>query len=135
MNFDTYLPFINLLAFAVNGFLFWKRGTSQATRDLIDLLEKQVQALKEENELSRQRSHDLANQMTVLKGDVGFLKGQLLEREKEIRDFAQIVPQRDGELVKVLAEIKDFMQLMAKKFDDYMYNSHEAEKKKGPRKK
>ncbi len=113
------LPWINLVGFAVNGFLYVKRGTSQATKDLIDLQEKQIKALKDDAEITRQHGHELGNQIQVLSGKVGKLEGQLSEKQRQLADYRAIFQNRDPELIKVLGEIKDFMQIMAKKFEEY----------------
>ena len=113
------LQWINLVGFAVNGFLYVKRGTSQATKDLIDLQEKQIKALKDDAEITRQHGHELGNQIQVLSGKVGKLEGQLSEKQRQLADYRAIFQNRDPELIKVLGEIKDFMQIMAKKFEEY----------------
>lgn len=75
----------NVLAGIVNAYLFWRSGGQKATKDLIDLQEKQIEALKTDSELTRQRNHELANQIQMLSLKVGELEG----RNRSLEDLFQ----------------------------------------------
>lgn len=118
LNVDI-LPWINLLGFAVNGYLFWKRGTSEATDKLIALQKEQISALTASEELTRKRNHDLGNQIQVLSLKVGKMEGQLQEKDEKLHEYVAILQNRNPELEAALTsigeslkEIHEFMKLL-----------------------
>lgn len=119
----TTLSIINLIGFAVNAFLYWRRGTSQATHDLLELQEKQIETLKGDADISRQRSHDLANQMQDLVLKVGNLQGKVQEKDKKITDYVTILQNRNPELTEFIQR----MTTVAEAAMTYMQrNEHEV---------
>lgn len=87
-----------------------------ATKEVMDLQERQIEALEKDANLSRSRNHDLANNLQGLTLEVGQLKGQLLEKEKKLEEYTTIFQNRDPELLKILTEIREIMVSV----NDYM---------------
>lgn len=112
------LPIIaNIVAGLINLFLFWKQGGQKATKDLIDLQEKQIETLKTDFDLSRTRSHDLANQLQAITLKVGILEGQAKEKDKKLEEYTQLLQNRNPELETVLKSIEQFMRVINEKLD------------------
>jgi predicted nucleic acid-binding Zn-ribbon protein len=115
INFNTVLL---LFSGFVNVFLFWKRGGQEATKELIDLQEKQIEAMKHDMDMSRERGHALANDIQKLSLKVGYLEGQAQEKDKKIEEYIAILQNRNPELETVLKSIEKFMHLINDKIDN-----------------
>lgn len=114
INFNTFFLILSGLA---NVYLFWKRGGHSATKDLMDIQEKQIVALKTDVELGRSRGHDLANHLQGLSLKVGVLEGQTIEKDKKLEEYLSIIQNRNPELETVLKSIETFMHLINDKLD------------------
>lgn len=107
--------FIGIGALAVGiGFAYSqiKLGNGKAKDDLIDTLQKSLQAEKE-------RAEDLQEQINTMRQDIGKLQGLHEANEKKIDEYRSILQGRSPEQ-------KQFMELMvrtAKRSEKYMQDS------------
>ncbi len=117
-GFNTYLPLINLIGFAVlaaSTFYYNARSPKDKTaNDVLDLYEKQIDALKADVLRGRDANSDIKNQMTALTLRIGQLEGQLKEKDLRIQELMKIIENRSPDLENILKEIRDFMKTIHK---------------------
>lgn len=89
----------------------------------MELYEKNVQVLKErieaqDQEIHREREakHEMNNQLQKVILDLELLKKDLADKEKKLEEYKLFLTNRNPELEKVLAEIRDFMKIIHKDF-------------------
>lgn len=113
-NINQYLPLINLVGFAVlvGATIFYnaRSGRNKIGDEVLDLYQKQIEALKEDVLRSREVNHDVKNQITALTLRIGQLEGQLKEKDLRITKLMTIIENRSPELENILKEIRDFMR-------------------------
>lgn len=120
-----------VLAISLVVFTFFSNARKQKdsqTQELLQIYERSVVAIKEEMLIERNKRHEIGNQLTVLTGKVGILEGQLIEKEKKLKEYMEILTLRNPQFEellskfnetqennnKILVEIHSFMKHLSK---------------------
>ncbi len=115
---NNYLPLINIAGFivlaAATFFYNAKTGKGKIGDEVLDLYQKQIEALKEDVLRGREVNHEVKNQITTLTLRLGQLEGQLKEKDLRINELMAIIENRSPELENILKEIRDFMKTIHK---------------------
>lgn len=114
MSASDITPFINtagvvFLAVAIF-FTQWRAGSKQVSAEVMDNYEKLVSQLRDE--LTTVKT-EMVNMEKGLIAKIAKLEGALEEKERQLATMAEILANRNPELEKVLAEIRDFMRNLA----------------------
>lgn len=132
MNIQQITPFVNLFGFIsviAAGILYWRRGASKASVEVLDLYEKNIAALKEQMARMAQehkeqliiyekKHHDLRNELQTLTLQLGNLQGQLTEKDKKIDDYIKVFQGRSPEQEQYMADMRAFTAGVAKYMKD-----------------
>lgn len=132
MTITNLTPYINLLGFismVAAGVLYWRRGASKTSSEVLDLYEKNISALKEQmarmsEEHKEQlaaydkKHHDLRNELQTLTLQLGNLQGQLTEKEKKIEDYIKVFQGRSPEQEQYMEDMRLFTAGVAKYMKD-----------------
>lgn len=117
----SLLPFLYFLGalFLGCGYLFiqWRLGTNKSSNESVTIYKEQVEALNLAIDTTRKQAHELTNHVQTLTLEVGTLKGQLLEKDKKIQEYMEILRGQNPELVTLLGEIRDFMRNLNDKME------------------
>jgi len=92
----------------------WRSGAKQLSAEVLHNYETLVKQQKDqilhyEQEFGKLKS-EMANMEKGLIAKLGKLEGQLQEKDKQLQTLSEILANRNPELEKVLAEIRDFMK-------------------------
>lgn len=112
----TLLSFLgNLIMLIAIVIIFWRRGMGTASKEVIELREKQVAALKDEikhiDDLRREDKERSIKEIKEMTGKLGELTGRLASRDEENKKLTEILTNRNPEMNEFLGKL---MQLMEK---------------------
>ena len=129
MDFLQLLPIINVLGFVVMaGATYYnskRSGEGPVRIEVMELLDKQIAALKDEILRLREGNHARDQNIQSLTLEIGRMKGLMTSKDQQLEEFTKIFQNRDPEMLTVLNEIKDFMKLLHDKV-----NSNQARNEK-----
>lgn len=94
--------FGGLLAGAGYGYGKFREGKAASNASTLELLRNELTALQEV--VKQQEGRMLAQEK-----EISYLKGQLDEKDKKIKEYTQIFQGRNPNLEKVLEDIRNFM--------------------------
>lgn len=112
---------ITLLSFAGNlvmliaiVVIFWRRGIGTASKEVIEMREKQVAALKDEiQRLDTKLRDDRQNfnhEIKEMSGKIGELTGRLITREEENKKLTELLTNRNPEMNEFLSKLMLLME-------------------------
>lgn len=91
-----------LLLLAVTVIGNWRRGDSTASKEALDLREKQIAALKEQLTMIEQKQKDQSEsfnkEVKEMTGKIGELSGSLSARDGEIKRLTDLLTNRNPEM-------------------------------------
>lgn len=112
-----YQPIITVLAVLASAvsiaYTTYRYNSSPAKRDLVDLYEKQIDALREEKAEFDEKYHEIRSQLAAmnleLSKKIENLTGQLQEKDRQVNELSAILANRNPELIEILVELKNLM--------------------------
>lgn len=119
---EIWLPIINIAGFIVLIATQYRKGKTEGTNELIQLLESRDNAQKE-------LIADYQKKFEAIQAELGQLRGQLIEKDKKIDEYLQIFQGRNPQLtefMKLLTEANAKNAEIVKGSQDYMKATSET---------
>lgn len=96
----------------------WKKGTSAANKEVIDIRDKQVEVLREEvkslNETQIKDRENHSRETKELIGKIGELTGQLLAKNEQNKMLTDLLTNRNPEMEEFFKQFRVILPTLAK---------------------
>lgn len=106
-----------------------RQGNWKADKDLITTLTEQLKAQKEINDSLRDQMQEMQRQVNALTEQIGILKGEKSANDQKIKEYLQIIANRNPELEATLKQLEELIRQVVPFMKDVRHWHEDIRKK------